>query len=216
MRFAFNVNVNDIVGNLLTVDLFDAATASEPNTAQLAALVFSRENAKAPFVFDVLTMGGPITKGDQLTIRKLAKVFELAVAEQVIGLTPLAILRNIVAELGVQVAWDAQQKRFRCVGTMKEGESVYQLVGCDGLAVEAKDDDTALRLAKRLVTENMIEHPENAEKLAKFFSGGCKLKKMVSGKLPEYTKIESLAQAGEERLAAAPIKLRTTKDDDKE
>ncbi len=218
MRFALNINVPaDGIKNTLniaTVELYDSLSVSSgTKPSRLATLMFARQTAKEQMVFEGCTIAGPISKSDQLTVRKLAKAFN--------GLngtptpTPLALVRALLENQAVQVAWDAQQKRFRCVGTMKDGEDVYEAAGTS-IQVEAKDEDMAVRLAKRAVTERMQDKPEEAEKLVKFFTGGCKVKKLVSNKLPDYVKVESLAQAGEEKLAAQPIKVSTAKDDDKE
>lgn len=201
MRLAFFIL--PLASNFQMVELYDATTVSQGNAKPIGKLVFSKADAKSPLAFDHLQIPGPLSKHDQLTTRKIAKVFEEA--ENKSG-SPLVLCRSLLASRSVQVAYDPQQKRFRCCVTMKEGMDVYEACGT-AFTVEAKDEDIALRLAKRAVTEAMQEQPEKAAELVKFFTGGCKIKKVVSNKLPPFIKVAELAQAGEEKLAAAPIRL---------
>lgn len=200
MRLAFFILPS--VALFQQVELYDATTVSQGGKP-IGRLVFSKPDAKGLLAFDHLQIPGPITKCDQLTTRKIAKVFEDA--ENKSG-SPLVVCRSLLASRSVQVTFDPQQKRFRCCITMKEGLDVYEAVGTT-FQVEAKDEEIALRLAKRAVTEAMQEQPESAAELVKFFTGGCKIKKVVSNKLPPFTKVPDLMQAGEEKLAAAPIRL---------
>lgn len=211
MRFAFLLAAT--VGNIMSVELYDAAEASNSRPHPLATLIFTNDNGK--MVYDGLNISGAVRKSDQLTIRKLARVFASAEEEELActkqkeaRYSPLFIARALVSERNVQIVFDPSAKRFRCCTTMTEGANVYELLGTGGLTVEAKDEEHAVRLGKREVTEQMQEHPDTAGKLVAFFTGGCKVKEQASGKLPDFVQVASLAQGPAEiKLAATPIKL---------
>lgn len=213
MRFAFNLIARNAE---LVIELYDAASVSESgaNPSCLGRLAYSKE--KNRWVSNGLSLPSIIQRSDVLTVKKIAKANLDAMDEAIeeVGLSPLVFLRALIAQRSVQIVWDASTKKFRCVGTMTEGSDHYEAVGAS-LTVEAKDEDIAIRLAKKAVAERMAEKPEDAAKLAAFFSGGCKVKKIVSGKLPDYIKVESLASnSEEEKLAKTAVKIQTKGDSD--
>ncbi len=121
--------------------------------------------------------------------------------------TPLTICRAILEEMGCQVVWDSKLSKYRNVATAKNGEDTYRLFGVDGLSVDASDEDLAMRLAKKMITGLMVDTPEKAEELAKWFSAGCKITKVASGSLPTWLELSTIAAPGEESLAKQPIKV---------
>jgi hypothetical protein len=118
------------------------------------------------------------------------------------------VVRALVADRAVQVVYDPSMKKLRCCSTMQEGADTFELVGTT-LTVQGKDEEHAVRIGKKEITNRMEEKPEDAGELVKFFTSGCKVKKLNSGKVPDFIKVADLAQPGEEKLAAAVIKIGT-------
>jgi hypothetical protein len=204
----------------LTIHLFDASTVSDGGKATpvLAIVNYTRANPKSRWIVEGVAIPSLIGKLDVLTVKKIAKANIKAMTEatEKDGLTPLVFLRAVLADRGVQVAFDPAQKKYRCVTTMKEGSNAYEVLGVgSSWTIEAKDEETAVRIAKREVANEMADKPESAGKLVGFFTGGCKVKKVVSGALPEYIKVESLAASPEEeKLAKTPVKVAVKEDAD--
>lgn len=213
MRFAFYLCAES--PTRLIVELFDASTVSVVGAnAQILARITYEKNKKWTLIGTHLP--NLLQTQDVLTIKKIVKANLVGIGEatESAGLSPLIFLRALIAQRSVQVAYDPESKRFRCVTTMKDGANSYEVVGTS-LTVEAKDDEMAVRLAKRAVTECMQEKPELAEKLVAFFSHGCKVKKIASGAVPEFIKIETLAiNHEEEKIAKTPVKLSSKQDEE--
>lgn len=214
MRFAFFINVTS---THTVIDLFDAATMQDDDS-KLASLVF--DIGKNGPEFAGLNLGHVPGKADKLTIKKLCRLTDVCASEAAEhklknGYSPLLVARALLATESVQVAYDTTLGKYRCVTTMKEGLNAYELVGLPGMAVEAKDEEQAVRLAKKEVTDAMQANPESASKLVAFFSGGCKVKELKSGKLPTFTAVSALAHGkDEDKLAALPIKVAHGKDEE--
>jgi uncharacterized protein (UPF0212 family) len=218
MRFAFHLITPS--NTVVDISLFDASTVSDsgPNPAELAFIHYERASTKGKWIVARVELPGLLSKLDVLTVKKIAKANLKAMSEvtEKDGLTPLVFLRAVLADRGVQVAFDPAQKKYRCVATMKEGSDAYEVLGVgSSWTIEAKDEETAVRIAKKEVANEMADKPETAGKLVGFFTGGCKVKKVVSGALPEFVKVESLAASPEEeKLAKTPVKLAVKEDAD--
>ena len=205
MRFAFNLNLDSSKTNLL-VDLHDAATVAEPGDPKICTIVYGRLNQKSTWAFQNVLFERPITKFDIGTVIKLSKL------PGDIKDSALVFLRALLSGRAAQVVFDPSQKKYRCVGTMKAGKDEYCLAGTK-LTVQADDDESAARLAKREAADSMAEG-EFIDEIAGWFKGGCKLSKVTSGKLPDHVKVESLAVTPEEiELAKQPIKPGAAKED---
>lgn len=220
MRLAFHPVLS---AHVLKVSFFDASTVSQEgaDAKPLASVEFQKNGKK--WLHVGVSWTSILSKSDLLVIKKLAKanVASLSEATEKDGYTPLVFLRALLAQGSVQIVWDASQKKYRCVSTMTEGSDAYEVLGVGATwTIEAKDEETAVRIAKKEVANEMADAPEKAAKLVGFFTGGCKVKKVTSGALPEFLKIESLAASPEEeKLAKTPIKKvmkDSDKDDDKE
>lgn len=218
MRFAFHLIAPS--ATVLNIDLFDASTVSDggKNTPTLARVHYERPSAKGKWIVTNVSIPSLIGKLDVLTVKKIAKANIKAMVEatEKDGLSPLVFLRAVLADRGVQVAFDQTQNKYRCVSTMKEGSDAYEVLGVgSSWTIEAKDEETAVRIAKKEVANEMADKPETAGKLVGFFTGGCKVKKVVSGALPEFVKVESLAASPEEeKLAKTPVKVAVKEDAD--
>ena len=202
MRIAFDILAP--LNNMRCIELFDAATCCE-NPVRIGTIVFTKKEKTYVFESLILGNGKRVFSEDASLIRKLSKAFDAAESKD---FTPLVVVRAMVADRGVQVVYDSNLKKLRCCSTMQEGADTYELVGTI-LTVDAKDADQAVRLGKKEVTAAMEETPENAAALVKFFTGGCKVKKLSSGKLPSFIMVAELAQPGEEKLASTIIKIGT-------
>lgn len=208
MRVAFFLNL--ISPLMLSIELFDAETVSQEGVPDATCVVnFTRKSEKHPWELVNTTMARLLGKDDvKLAIRfdKLAAHVESE--EGYSGpVTPYRLCRALAASRAVQVAFDVQQKRFRCVSTMKEGEDTWQTAAGPALQATAKDEESAKRILLRDVAEAMAEHPDKALEYAKWHAGGCKVKKLASGKLPPYTLVTDVVNDDHERkLAAKPVK----------
>ena len=217
MRFAFHLITPS--PTVVDIDLFDASTVSDlgKGAPALARVHYERTSTKAKWIVTNVSIPSLISKLDVLTVKKISKANIKAMTEatEKDGLTPLVFLRAVLADRGVQVAFDPAQNKYRCVSTMKEGSDSYEVLGVGSTwTIEAKDEDTAVRIAKREVANEMADKPESASKLVGFFTGGCKVKKVVSGALPEFVKIESLAASPEEaKLSTTPVKVAVKEDE---
>jgi hypothetical protein len=126
---------------------------------------------------------------------------------------PLTLAHVLLAHGGSQVVYDKRLNKFRNVGLMKDGESKFELVGLD-LEVEAEEEETAKRRGKKEVAQLMSDEPERAEALAKWFTGGCKVKKSVDAKMPDHHGVVQLAANNpvEKARALEPVARRRGKD----
>lgn len=135
-------------------------------------------------------------------------------------LTPFMVAKAILEAGGTQVVWDPEASRFRNVATAKDGDDTWELPALSlwvnehdviNATLDAPDEATAQRRAKKMVTETMAESPEHAAELVKFFTGGCVVRKVSSGKVPPHISVKSLATLSESKQeilvkAKAPTK----------
>lgn len=196
MRLAYEILKSD--ENNLKLHIFPVRECKDnPEGISNATIIFNRSDARKPWLFRSIAMH----QLNELSARLISDLTSLKANES----TPLTICNSLHQNGGRQVVWDKIQKRFRNVSTMKAGEDTWQAIGVDGITVNTEDEEKAIQRCKRTITEMMMEKPELAGDLAKWFSAGCKVKKLASGALPDSVSREFLANPDEGELLKKPI-----------
>jgi len=202
MRLAYEIVKPD--ENTLTLIVFPARESKDkPEEISNALIRYSRPDAKKPWAFKSII----INQINDLSARLISDLG----AAQATTTTPLLLANSFHENGGRQVVWDKRQTRFRNVSTMKAGEDTWQAVGVEGITVNTEDEEKAVQRCKRAITDMMMEKPAQAADLAKWFSNGCKVKKLASGALPDAISREFLANPDEVELAKKPIVIKVEK-----
>ena len=218
MRLAIYLNL--LTSTHLAIQLFDAANLSTEKAGAVPLASVEFEKSKNRWNYRGALLPNILSRAETMTVSKLVRANAEALTEgetiKATGITPVLLVRALLSRRAVQVTLDTAAKKFRCVSTMKEGLNTYNLQGLPfGMSVDAEDEEQAVRIAKKEVTAAMIDSPEKAASLAAFFTGGCKVKQATSGALPDFVKLESLADSpAEEKLAKTPVKLASAKDEE--
>lgn len=210
MRLAFSFPILKASDTKLEMKIFDVATIGSSNIED-ALITYQRSSSKDNWVMIAVTMP-MVTDGSVRFMKSLNKRFKATGGKA--WNSPLILARQIISERGCLTVWDANLEKFRNAATMKDGENAYELVGVKGMTINAENDEKAASRAKRMITELMIEKPDQAVTLAGWFSAGCKVKKLASGKAPDAPAIASLANPSEADLAKSPIKMEAKIRDD--
>lgn len=210
MRFAYNIDKINSTQSLVT--LFNAADAGD-ELAKIPLLVMEhkRSSPNEPWKLAGITLSGLSDEHSRLirNFKKAAGALD----------SPIKTLISLHENVGArQVVYDARLKKFRNVTTMKEGEDTYSAKGIKGINVTAKTEEEAVNRVKKVVTDAMMTNPSAAAELSAWFTAGCKVDKLASGKLPDVLKREELAGPGEAEIAKkgatiVPSKLKKAKED---
>lgn len=201
MRTAFEIKT--ITATKATIAFFDARNLSDEPNAQPLIVGWQRAEKGKPWE-KAPTVVAHLCEDHGRILAALGRRLEEAKAT-----SPLHLIRAVQYRHGVQVVWDATAKKYRNVGLLKDGATIYELVGTD-LTIEFSGDHeekAVANRAKRTVADAMVENPEKAADLSKWFAGGCKTKKVSHHKAPNAVPISELAQdKDEEALAATPVR----------
>ncbi len=154
---------------------------------------WSKEKKKATFgsaSMDVVY--GPHAR----LLREVVEIFEEKV-ETVPHTTPAQFFRTMLAEGAKEVVYDGT--KFRNVATMTAGETQWKTVGFDittETAPEATEEMARRRLQKE-VADMMAAEPKNAGKLAKWYTDGMPVEKIVAAGAVDVIDWHTLALDGE-------------------
>lgn len=204
MRFAYVIS--EIQNGISTITLMNSGEVSDagPKLAKLS-LSWARASASTPWSFLGVTLLD-ITSDHARLLRNIKSAITDATRA-----SPLKLVMELAQEGARQVIFDERMKKYRNVTTMKEGEDTYAAVGVKNMVVTAENEEQAITRVKKQVTNLMMEKPEAAAELAGWFSAGCKVSKLASGKLPDVVGREALAGPGEKELATKPVVIRPKK-----
>lgn len=199
MRIALNIHTHNDKATLL--DLFPATDLSGNPDLEPVRLFWDEDKSRLEGV-----------SATNLDARFLMKAVQQAIGEDKPATTPFAVVRALIAAGATQVVWDAAAKKYRNLSTAKDGADTWELLGVKGLTVDADDEAGAVQRANRLIADTMAQNPAKAAELVAFFSGGSKVKKVASGKVPEAIKPEALASNDAEKVEAAkPVAVKPSR-----
>ncbi len=201
MRLAFTVPVVTEKSEALIIKIRSVANLDSVGSWGDVEVSYLRERDTKRWLF-----AGATVPGLSASSYKVLKALIKRMGTNIIP-SPLVLCRNLIAARSPQVVYDESLKKWRNVATMKDGDNVWELVGLKDKTVTAKDETSAVGRAKKLVAELMAEKPTEAANLAAFFTQGCKVKQISSGKAPEAASIAALANPDEATLAKTPVKM---------
>ncbi len=204
MRFAYVIN--EVTSTIAHLTLLNSSEAADP-TAKLAtiSLGWKRSAPGQPWSFNGILLADLTTEHQRLLRNVRPIIADGAKA------SPLKSVMELAQSGARQVIFDERLKKYRNVTTMKEGEDTYSAVGVKNIVVSADTEETAVNRVKKLITNAMMENPASAGELAGWFSAGCKVTKVTSGKLPDVVGREALAGPGEKELVTKPVVIRPKK-----
>jgi hypothetical protein len=202
MRVAFNIL--ETAKGQSSIQFFNATDLHE-NPAPVSGF-FQQDSGTARITWTTTD----ISRWNRMLMRFLHEVNKLH------GGTPLKLTRALLGLGGKQVVFDQKHGKYRNLSTAQDAAKTYALVGTK-LVVDAEDEKEAMHRARARITREMQDQPTSAEKLAAWFTGGCKLKLVESGEVPKPVSMLDIAWKDENKLAEQPIeKLTWKRQDEKE
>lgn len=197
MRFAYEIK--DITANIATIVLFNAAECAENPACDKVVMRWARNDNKS---WSFLGISIHDVNG---VVNRLLRGIKPVLKDKD---SPLKVVLSLAQETARQVVYDERMKKYRNVTTMKEGEDTFAAVGVKNIVTTAENEEKAIARIKKTITSTMMENPASAAELAGWFTAGCKVSKLASGKLPDVVGREALAGPGEHELAKKPVVVR--------
>lgn len=199
MRFAYVIN--DVSNTIAHLTLLNASDTADQKIATIS-VGYTRSAPGQPWTFN-----GILLPDVSIDHSRLVRNIKTSITEAT-KVSPLKLVMELAQSGARQVIYDDRLKKYRNVTTMKEGEDTYAAVGVKGITVTAENEEAAINRVKKLITNAMMENPKSAGELSGWFTAGCKVSKLASGKLPDVVGREQLAGPGEKELATKSVVVR--------